>query len=74
MTIAFYIKDSLHGSYVEVSHNRELLVRTQFQTAEKITLTVDDTAVNILQPIAGEQAIITGIFVNTNRGYYEFSF
>lgn len=67
MTIGFHIIDALRNYRTRVSFIGELLIRPQFQSAEKITLTVADTAVNIVKPRAGEQIIVTGILVNTNR-------
>lgn len=51
----------------KVTHNNELLVVKQFSQAEKITLTVDNTPVNLIKPKAGSRLIITGLIVNTDR-------
>jgi len=67
MAIGFHIVDGLRNIRARVSFSGELITRGSFQTAEKVTLTIDDTPVNILKPRAGQQSIITGIIVNTNR-------
>ena len=55
------------GSTVQVSKAGELFTRLQFSSAEKISLLVDDTPVNIVKPRSGQKMIITGLIVNTNR-------
>ena len=67
MGIQVWIRDRLKGNFAQVSDNNELMIATQFSSAEKVTLTVDNTAVNLVKPRAGQKAIITGLIVNTNR-------
>jgi len=67
MPIQTWIKDRLTGKFANVSNNNELMVANQFSSAEKVTLTVDNTAVNLVKPRAGQKAILTGLIVNTNR-------
>lgn len=51
----------------EVSKQGELFTRLQFSSAEKISLTSDNTVVNIVKPRARQKIIITGLIVNTDR-------
>jgi len=67
MPIQTWIKDRLKGNFASVSDNNELMVAQQFSIANKVTLTVDDTAVNLIKPLAGKKVIVTGLIVNTNR-------
>jgi len=67
MPIQTWIRDRLTGKFANVSDNNELMVAQQFSTSSKVTLTVDNTAVNLVKPRAGEKVIITGLIVNTNR-------
>ena len=67
MPIQAWIKDRLTGKFANVSDNNELMIAQQFSTANKVTLTSDNTAVNLIKPQAGKKVIITGLIVNTNR-------
>jgi len=67
MPIQAWIKDRLSGKFASVSENNELMTAQQFSKASKVTLTVDNTAVNLVKPLAGKKVIVTGLIVNTNR-------
>jgi len=67
MPLKVFILDTETGKFAKVSANNELMVAQQFSTASKVTLTVDDTAVNLVKPQAGKKIIVTGLIVNTNR-------
>jgi len=67
MPIQVWIRDRLKGTFASVSDNNELMVAQQFSIADKVTLTIDNTAVNLIKPRAGQKAILTGLIVNTNR-------
>jgi len=67
MGIHVWLKDKLTGKIAKISDNNELMIAQQFSTASKVTLTVDNTAVNLVKPLAGKKVIVTGLIVNTNR-------